>query len=206
LSNACGNLIGFFGKNATDSEAYDSARNDCGQQWQLETDFWAMLQYTKRILKFSKIEGLHLAKTAHSLHKPSKQPEISVRSFVGDITLPKTRQSLTLDSRQRSSKRVALSQSLDISGISLIVSSATPWIVRASYKYRRKTPCEADTAYLRSGFDLFAVIFAKIATWRVLPSQREPADERSGLILRNPQFAADIHIYVPSFDESLSQG
>jgi hypothetical protein len=43
LSDACENLIGFFGKNVTDSKAYDSARNDCGRQSQLETDFWAML-------------------------------------------------------------------------------------------------------------------------------------------------------------------
>jgi hypothetical protein len=34
----------------------------------------------------------------------------------------------------------------------------------------------ADTAYLRDRFDLFAEIFAKIATWRVLPSKREPAE------------------------------
>lgn len=170
-------------------KAYDRTRNGCGRQSQLETDFWAMLQYTKRILKFSKTEGLHFAKAAHSLHKPSKTTEIAVRSFVANITLPKTQQFLTPHARQRSSKRVALSQSSNITGLSLIVSSATPWIVRASYKYRRKSPCEADTAYLRSRFDLFAEIFDKIAGWQVLPSKREPADGRSGLILRKPQFA-----------------
>ncbi len=145
-----------------------------------------MLQYTKHILKVSKAEGLHFVRAAHSLHQRSKRTEIVVRSVVANVTLPETQQFLALNTRQKGSKRVALSQSLDIHGISLIVSSARPWIVRASYKYRRKTPCEADTAYLRCRFDLFVEVFAKIAAWRVSPSKREGAKRRLSLNLTRP--------------------
>lgn len=46
-----------------------------------------------------------------------------------------------------------------------------PWLVRASYKNRRKSPCEANASHLRKSFDLFAEIFAKTQGARPLFNQ-----------------------------------
>src|SRR4030066_791720 len=123
-----------------------------------------MLLYTKKKTSiFRRPKGSICRKRQNAAIKFAKKRNIE-RSFAVYAVPQKTSEFSALGSKWKRLKQAALDESCQIAGSPLTNYDARPWLVRASYKNRRKSTYEATGHYLRNHFEPTTAIFAKNAT------------------------------------------
>lgn len=106
-----------------------------------------------------------ISENSQSPHLNFKNNQITWRSALVVIIRRTLPEFFGSEAEQKSLKRVAFDQISNLHRLCAADLGRDTWIIRASYKYRRKSMDQVGTSDLRSYFEVFEENFAKSWTW-----------------------------------------